>query len=130
MEAASSNVWMQESELALCGRPLSQEKVYIPLSKDLLLPESLEPDEDLRTSERQRPSAQTIAAQKGIGRYYTLLQSILTMQSLGKSPVIVCNLTGYVEELGCAASRPRCLFEVTAIFCIKHEQAIGNVFKT
>ena len=119
MEAASSNLWMQESELALCGRPLAQERVYIPLSKDLLLPESLEPNEDLRTSERQRPSAETIAAQKGIGRYSSLLQSALTMQSLGKAPVIVCSLTGYVEELGCAASWRRCPFQVTPNFNIK-----------
>ena len=105
---AEENVFLTSSELALCGRPMSQVDISLPLSKDMLLPESLSPDEDLRQSERQRPSAEACAAQKGQARWIALLQSLLTTSGnlLKAKPVIVLNLTGYIEDVGCAVSWP------------------------
>ena len=107
-DAEETNIFTVASELALAGRPLIDKKVYIPLSKDLLLPESLEADEDLRQAERQRPSAEAIAAQKGSERYIALFRSLLSLSGdgLSKHVVLLVNLTGYVEELGCAVTRP------------------------
>lgn len=104
-DAEETNVFLTSAELALCGRPLADQKIFIPLSKDLLLPESLQPNEDLRTAERQRPSQEAVTAQKGTDRYLALLRSLLTTSSdsLQQQAVLVVNLTGYVEELGSAA---------------------------
>lgn len=103
---AEDNLWLTRSELALCGRPLSDLEVQLPLSKDLLLPESLSPEDDLKQAERQRPSAEACCAQKGQLRWVALIQSMLTFSdaSLRGKPVIILNLTGYVEDLGCAAA--------------------------
>lgn len=105
-DSEESNTFATSAELALAGRPLTDEKVYIPLSKDLLLPESLDSDHDLRTAERTRPSQEAITAQKGSDRYRQLVRSMLTLpgDTLSKSAVILVNLTGYVEEMGSAAS--------------------------
>ena len=103
------NVFTLHSELGVAGRPLVDERVTLPLSKDLVLPESLCEDKDLRFAERQRPSAEAVAAQKGRERWMTLLKSLLTMvtgnYSLKGKPVIVLNLTSYVEDVGRAVSR-------------------------
>ncbi|CAK9040042.1 unnamed protein product [Durusdinium trenchii] len=106
-EAEETNQFMVASELALAGRPLTDKKIVIPLSKDLLLPESLEADEDLKQADRQRPSAEAIAAQKGSDRYLALFRSLFSLSGdgLAKQAVILINLTGYVEELGAAAFR-------------------------
>ena len=105
-DAEDSNQFLIASELALAGRPLTDKKIIIPLSKDLLLPESLEADEDLKQAERQRPSAEAIAAQKGSDRYLALIRSLLNLSGdgLAKQAVVLLNLTGYVEELGAAAT--------------------------
>ncbi|CAJ1386512.1 unnamed protein product [Effrenium voratum] len=59
------------------------------LSKELLLPESLNPNEDLRTADRQRPSPETVAAQKGTDRFMAVIPSILKLPAgqLGNHPV-------------------------------------------
>lgn len=103
-ESSSRNVFLQSSELALCGRPLKDHQVVLPLSKDILLPESLSADGDLRVQERQRPSVETCSAQKGTQRWIALLESLLSGPDLKRKPVIVLNLTGYVEDVGVAAS--------------------------
>lgn len=112
-DAEDTNIFMEASELALAGRPLTDKKVFIPLSKDLLLPESLQPDEDLKQAERQRPSAEAIAAQKGSERYLAIIRSLLSLSGdgLANSAVLMVNLTGYVEEMGCAVT---CLHALSA----------------
>lgn len=105
-DAEETNQFITASELALAGRPLTEKRIVIPLSKDLLLPESLEPDEDLKQAERQRPSAEPIAAQKGSERYIALIRSLLSLSGdgLARQAVVLVNLTGYVEEFGSAAT--------------------------
>ena len=108
VDAAAENVFTTSSELGLCGRPITSEHdITLPLSKDLLLPESLDVDSDLKQAERQRPSNEAVQAQKGVQRWMALLQSLLTTSGdvLRGKPCIVLNLTGYVEDLGCAVSR-------------------------
>lgn len=72
----------------------------------MLLPESLDEESDLKQSERQRPSSEATQAQKGTKRWMALLQSLLTMSgaAMKGKPCIVINLTGYIEDVGCAAS--------------------------
>ena len=108
-EAESENLFVNNAELSCAGQPLGDRKVYLPLSKDLVLPESLNPNEDLRQSERLRPSPEAIVAQKGVDKYLNLVASICNVSGqggLGRSPVILCNLTGYVEECGLAVPCP------------------------
>ena len=96
---------MTSSELGTCGRPLVDEAdIQIPLSKELYLPESLDCESDLRQAERQRPSVEATTAQKGVGRWMAILNSLLTVtdQGLKGKPVIILNLTSYVEEVGVA----------------------------
>lgn len=101
-EAESDNPWINNSEFGSAGRPLGTDPIILPLSKDLILPEALDPDSDLRFAERLRPSSEATSAQKGCQRWEAILKSMLTMTgySLKKSPVIVLNLTSYVEDLG------------------------------
>lgn len=74
----------------------------------MFLPESLDCEMDLRQAERQRPSVEATTAQKGVGRWIALLNSALTVTegALKDKPVIVVNLTGYVEDVGVAVPRP------------------------
>jgi len=104
IDAVEQNVFTSASELALCGRPLNDTQVVLPLSKDLLLPESLNPEDDLRQAERQRPSTETAAAQKGVQRWASLLESLVTTggSTFKDKLIVVLNLTGYVEDVGCA----------------------------
>lgn len=107
VDGAADNVFINSSELGLCGRPLQyQEEIILPRSKDMLLPESFDEEADLKQSERQRPSVEATQAQKGTQRWIALLQSLLTMSGavLKGKPCIVINLTGYIEDVGCAVS--------------------------
>lgn len=106
IDAVDANVFINSCELSLCGRPLCDTDIVLPLSRDILLPEALGTEEDLRQSERQRPSAETCSAQKGTRRWEALLKSMLSLSgaSLKGKPVIIINLTGYIEDLGCSAT--------------------------
>ena len=110
IDAADTNLWLTSSELCLCGRPLNDNPV-LPLSKDLILPESLSAEDDLRQAERQRPSVEATSAQKGVERWCALLQSMLTVSGNGlkDKSVVILNLTPYVEDVGCAVSWIECL---------------------
>ncbi|CAK9022588.1 Uncharacterized protein SCF082_LOCUS15851 [Durusdinium trenchii] len=82
LDGAQENVFLTTSELGLCGRPLQgEEDIVLPLSKDMLLPESLDAESDLKQAERQRPSIEACQAQK-----------------LKDKPCIILNLTGYIED--------------------------------
>ena len=102
----ADNPWVNNSEFGCAGRPLSDEKILLPLSRELLLPESLDADNDLRFAERTRPSPEALAAQKGQHRWLTMLRSLLNMTnySLKCKPVMLLNLTPYVEDLGVSAT--------------------------
>ena len=107
LDSVTDNVFTNCSELGLCGRPLSDDsEIFLPLSKDMFLPESLEAEADLKQAERQRPSTEACQAQKGTQRWVALLQSLLTINgdNLKAKPCIVLNLTGYIEDVGCAVS--------------------------
>ena len=107
LDGAAENIFLSSSELGLCGRPLQNEdNLVLPLNKEMLLPESLDPESDLKQSERQRPSQEATHAQKGTARWAALLGSLLTLNgaNMKNHPVIVLNLTGYIEDVGCAVS--------------------------
>ena len=107
MDGAEDNIFLTSSELGTAGRPLSHECITLPLSREIIVPESLSPDGDLKQAERVRPSVETCSAQKGTKRWMQLLQSLLTMgggSPLKGKPVVVLNLTGYIEDVGCAVS--------------------------
>lgn len=78
----------------------------MPLSRELVLPEALGADDGIRVAERQRPSPETVCAQKGKDRWRVLLRSLCTMNGydLTNKPIIILNWTGYVEDAGCAAT--------------------------
>lgn len=91
------------AELAVAGRPLDSQQILLPRQRDLLLPESLGADSDIRLSERSKPSPEQIRAQKGTGKHVAILRSILaTGTEALKGPVLICNVTPYVEEVGSA----------------------------
>lgn len=109
-DTIESNQWLQ-SELAVCGRPVSANEGVVgaptsvlPKASSLLLPESASPESDLRLSERSRPSPEQQSAQKGASRLQLLLESLIKYTPL-KGPVLVVNWTGYVEELALAVLR-------------------------
>ena len=100
------NPWINNSEFGCAGRPLTENKILLPLSRELLLPEALDPDNDLRFAERTRPSVEAASAQKGQQRWLTMFRSLLAMTSysLKNKPVIIVNLTSYVEDVGVAVT--------------------------
>lgn len=103
---APENIWASASELGTSGRPLHCDALVLPLSRDIIVPESLSPEGDLKQAERQRPSTETCSAQKGVKRWEAILKSILTMPGtsmLKDKVVILLNITGYIEDAGCAA---------------------------
>lgn len=103
-DALSENIFVNHSELAVAGRPLGEQQVVLPRQRDLLLPESLLPDKDIRLSERAKPSPEQVRAQKGREKHSASLCSLLQLPA-GKcftGPVVLVNLTGYVEDMGAA----------------------------
>lgn len=115
-ESKNENHWLN-SELAVCGRPVGRAEgengapcSILPRSSALLLPEGASPDSDLKLADRTRPSPEQTAAQKGQQRLQLLIESLFRHSGV-RSPCLVVNLTGYVEELAAAASRQgqRCL---------------------
>ena len=107
MDSLGENVFLTSSELGLCGRPLSDDPLTLPLSRELLLPENLDTENDLKQAERQRPSQEACQAQKGIPRWMALAESLLTTSgtTLKNKPCILVNLTPYIEDVGVAVSR-------------------------
>ena len=103
----NENIWMS-SELAVCGRAIAQNESErgaptstLPKSTTLLLPEASSPNADLKLAERTRPSPEQSSAQKGCQRLELLLESLFRNCEL-PGPVLIINLTGYVEEMAAA----------------------------
>jgi hypothetical protein len=70
----------------------------------LLLPECLGQNDDLKLAERQRPSPEQVAAQKGAANALSTITSALRGMGFGPSDcVLLVNLTGHVEDVGVAA---------------------------
>eukprot|EP00438_Fugacium_kawagutii_P020691 Skav232340 [mRNA] locus=scaffold1704:535693:541139:- [translate_table: standard] len=109
LRQSCDNLFLTASELGTCGRPLNDEEIQLPLSKEMLLPESLDCEADLKQAERQRPSQEATQAQKGVSRWIALLSSLVTMadNSLKGKPVIIINLTPYIEDVGVAVFNMR-----------------------
>ena len=106
-ESLANNIWLA-SELAVCGRPVNANEgergaptSVLPRAQALLLPEASSPNSDLRLAERVRPSPEQTSAQKGAQRLELLLESMIRNTSL-PGPILLVNLTGYVEELAAA----------------------------
>lgn len=107
-DKADDNPWLSTSDLAVNGRPCALNEsesgaptVKLPRGQELLLPENGSPDQDLRLSERLKPSPEQAAAQKGVRRAETLLISLFKGMKL-RGPTIIINFTGYVEEFAVA----------------------------
>lgn len=128
-DSEDNNCWVHHSELGTAGRPLTHDKILMPLSRELVLPESLDADDGIRVAERQRPSPETVAAQKGKARWVVLLRSLCSMQGydLTNKPVVVVNFTSYVEDVGCAASGRRF---GTVDFLVVYPPFLRHVYST
>jgi hypothetical protein len=105
----STNPWLEASELAVNGRPCSSDDglspppvAQLPKGQNLLVPVSDSPDGDIMTADRYRPSPEQVAAQKGVKRNEIIIQSLFTNMEIA-GPVLLVNLTGYVEDVGVAA---------------------------
>ena len=106
-DSLPNNQWLN-SELAVCGRPVSQNESEkgaptstLPKANALLLPEGASPNQDLKLAERVRPSPEQTSAQKGAARMELLLDSLMRNTNVA-GPVLLVNFTGYVEELAAA----------------------------
>ena len=100
----AENQWAG-SELLVSGRPMDTERLVakLPRQRDLLLPESLDANRDLRVAERNRPGPEQIAAQKSVEYNSTLITSaLLGVTAKPNSAVLIANLTGYIEDQGVA----------------------------
>lgn len=107
-DKVDENPWLSTSDLAVNGRPCALNEsetgaptVKLPKGQELLLPENGSPDQDLRMSERLKPSPEQAAAQKGVLRAETLLISLFKGMKL-RGPTLIINLTGYAEEFAVA----------------------------
>jgi len=97
----ASNKWMSASQLCVAGRPLGDFEVgIIPPQRDLTLPESTDPNSDIKIAERQRPSPDQVSALKGCQVSGIMLNSLFAdMNFSDQDVVLVVNLTGYVEDM-------------------------------
>ena len=101
-----TNKWLNSSELSIAGRPLSTDTIYLPRQRDLLLPESVSADDDLRLADRTRPSPEQVSAQKGREKMNAMWGSLFKLSEWSPpGPVLLVNLTGYVEDCGVSVSR-------------------------
>lgn len=110
--ASDDNPWRQ-CELAVYGRAVGTMEgergaptAVLPRSSALLLPESGDPNVDIRLSERNRPSVEQVAAQKGVQRCQMLLDSLFRFNP-HPGPAVLINLSGYVEDMGHAVLKQR-----------------------
>ncbi|CAL1152126.1 unnamed protein product [Cladocopium goreaui] len=106
----SEKNWL-DSELCVSGRPVGPNEMQegapialLPKTAALLIPENSSPDA-VRISDRLRPSAEQVSAQKGCKRLEMLLESVLRYTKFKAVPII--NLTGYVEDLAVAVATLR-----------------------
>lgn len=106
-DSVEKNRWLN-SELAICGRPVGRAEgengaptSVLPRASALLFPESASPEADVKVGDRVRPSPEQTSAQKGVARLELILESMFRHTDF-KTPVLIVNLTGYVEELAAA----------------------------
>ena len=118
-DKCDANPWLSTSDLAISGRPVRENEsesgaptIKLPKGQELLLPEAGSPDQDLRMSERLKPSPEQAAAQKGISRAETLLVSLFKGMKM-RGPTLLINFTGYVEEFGVAVTSNDSFYVVT-----------------
>lgn len=111
-ETKGTNEWL-DGELAIYGRPVGRQEgstgaptSVLPRVSAMLFPEAASPEQDLKLADRTRPSPEQSCAQKGSARLELLLESALRYTKIS-GPVMVCNYTGYVEELGAAVPQSR-----------------------
>ena len=74
----------------------------IVTQKAKCLSDPLENQDNVRIAERLRPSNEQLAAQKGAKRLEMLLESC--MRHCKFKAILICNLTGYVQELALAVN--------------------------
>lgn len=104
-DAVNDCSWVTESELAVCGRPLSSHgKHVMPKTSSVIVPEALGKHDDLKISDRKRPSKETLAAQKGCGNYTSILLSCLKGIDFKEKPCVLVNVTGYIEDMSMVAT--------------------------
>jgi len=118
-DKCDANPWLSTSDLAISGRPVRENEsesgaptIKLPKGQELLLPEAGSPDQDLRMSERLKPSPEQAAAQKGISRAETLLVSLFKGMKM-RGPTLLIKFTGYVEEFGVAVTSNDSFYVVT-----------------
>ena len=106
-DSYNDNKWVTDSELAVAGRPLfcyGKEHV-MPRTTQVVIPENLSADDDLKLAERKRPGKETMMAQKGVGNYMSILISCMKGLTFGKqAPLLLVNLTGYIEDMAIVAT--------------------------
>jgi hypothetical protein len=105
-DASDHSPWLQDSELAVTGRPMQcyGKKHVIPKTSQVIIPEGLSADDDLKLSERTRPGKETMMAQKGVDNYTSILISCIKGLDFGERPLLIVNLTGYIEDLATVAT--------------------------
>lgn len=108
-DTVAANIWMN-SELSVFGRPINADEqsagaptTLLPKSSSLVLPEGSSPNSDLKISERVRPSVEQQSAQKGVCRFQALIESMVKLVPV-PGPLLIVNITGYVEECAAAAT--------------------------
>ena len=108
IDAKDTNKWISDGELAVAGRPLAcyGKQNVVPKTSQVVIPENLSADDDLRLAERKRPGKETMIAQKGVGNYASILIACMKGLPFGKDlPLLVVNLTGYIEDMAIVATQ-------------------------
>ena len=113
-ESMTENIWLQQSELCVAGRPVGDESgdqpnvplALLPKQSEILQVVSDSPDADLLLADRPRPSDEQIAAQKGTRRDMMVITSVYKHMEL-PGPSLACMLTGHVEDCGTACHKLR-----------------------
>ena len=114
-DSKSDNIWIQNSELVLSGRPMGSAggdeddspgvppTACLPKAAEMFQPVATNADEDLHMAEVFSPGVEQRAAQKGAARFEIVIDAAFTNMQI-KTPSLVVSLTGYVEDAGLAAS--------------------------
>jgi len=102
-DTRENNEWVDASEICVAGRPLKKHVVSLPKLKDMVVPESLDADKDVRASDYSRPNVKQGSAQKGIELNAVMLASALQdMQFEEGAALLIVNMTPYLEEVALA----------------------------